>query len=157
MSWYIHKLLSDEDQIRSQVILDTTCYFNVVGLPDSSIECQFDTDLYSDLLTVEAKIKQLKDNGLISKNDLIALDCIKLNKSYLELEKLYRVDEEAILSWVKSFLSKLAFHLGSYFTDEGYLNMLKEKYKLSDEEILAVKTYIEGNYKLKRGNINVEK
>jgi hypothetical protein len=145
MSWYIRKLLTESDRIKREIkkefgFLSSTDLIDNCPSPDTASDYPFDSDEYSDLLTVEVKIRELIDNNSLTKNEILAVACLKLNRASK------RLVGKTIFYSINSLLNKLAYHLGYYFTNEGYLNHLKTKYKLSDDDIIIARTYIEKDY-----------
>lgn len=145
MSWYIRKLLTESDRIKRETKKEFGFISNIDLIdncpsPDVASECSFDSDEYSDLLTVETKISELVSNNSLSKNEILAVDFLKQNRASKHL-----VGKTIFLS-INSLLNKLAYHLGYHFTNEGYLNSLRIRYKLSDDDIIIARTYIEHDY-----------
>lgn len=114
MSKYIQLLLQNREEIKTTVL---------------------DEDLYDDLLIVEKKIAELHKKGLLSDADINVINYMNNNQSLRSLSKKHRVSRITLSQRFRNICNRLAFYLGGYFTDTGYLQRLKQKYKLTDEQI----------------------
>jgi len=124
MSTYINLLLVNRIEIKD----------SVVKFDEDSISSEFNSDLYDDLLTLEAKIEELYRKNLITDKEILLIHFVSSGKSYRELERIYKTSRVTLSKSFKQLCSKLAFYLGEHFTDEGYIKHLQEKYRLSTEE-----------------------
>ncbi len=121
MSLYVQVLLAYKEEIKNSVYSEV-----------------FDSELYDDLLTVEKKITELYQERLISDYDLIIINCVASNKSFRLLEKKYKISRLKLSTDFKNICAKIAFYLDSSFSDEGYMKKLKQKYHLTDEQVLKL-------------------
>ena len=147
MSWYIRKLLLDRENIRAN--LEETRYDGSV-LEDLGSESyllpyivmNFDSDTYLDLLTVEAKLKELIDKKSVTKGEIKATKLILSGKTMRSFTIDNQISYKTVVKQFKSLCNKLAFCLGGYFTNDGYISYIAEKYKLNEEETKKLKNYI---------------
>jgi hypothetical protein len=95
----------------------------------------FDVDLYDDLITLEQAIEKLFNEGRISSYELMVINLISTSKSFRTLEKEYKISRVTLSKDFKNICDKLAFYLGGYFTDLGYIKKLKQKYNLSSSSV----------------------
>jgi len=122
MSWIIESLLNKKELIRET--------------------CDIESDEFNDLLIVEKAIKDLQKQGLITQEDLdIILD--KTTEGKTRNEK-YTLSKKR-----SSICNRIAYYLGGYFTDDGYLSYIKKKYKLSREQVISLQTYMKSEYRNK--------
>lgn len=102
----------------------------------------FESDMYNDLITVETKLKELIDNGRISKDEIKILNYILSGRTISQIERDEKATRPTILKKFYGVCSRVAFHLGGIFTDDGYLNMIIDKYNLNDKQIEKAKNYM---------------
>lgn len=127
MSWIVESLLNNRDRIRE----------------DGDIE----SDEFNDLLIIEKMIKKLQGGGRLSEIDVEIL--------FSPVSSDYKVDERSesekkVFYQKKTKLcQKLAYYLGGYFTDDGYLDYMQKKHKLSDMQIENLKKFMKSKYKNK--------
>lgn len=102
----------------------------------------FESDIYNDLITVESKLKELIDNGHISKDEIKIMNYILSGRTISQIERGENITRPTLLKKFSDVCSRVAFHLGGIFTDDGYLNMIIDKYNLTNEEIEKAKTFM---------------
>jgi len=142
MSWYVRKLLLERDSIKS-LIRDTYENGSALDLEENQFEFyDFNSDVYMDLLTVEKKLKELIDNGLISSDELRVLEYILSNRTVSQIERDEDISRPTINKKFADICSRVAFHLGGIFTDEGFIYYLTNKYNLKKEQISKLKNHI---------------
>jgi hypothetical protein len=144
MSWFVSQLLFNSEIIKEKVL-------SLAGKVDLEGEPYLipDTDSYDDLLSVEITIEKLRKNRLISELDELALDTLVNQIPILTVCADYSITRATIAGAISSLCQKIAIILGDKFTDAGYRDYLARKYNLTEEELLAVDTYIAGNYSYK--------
>lgn len=129
MSWLVENLLRDKIKIRS--------------LGD------IESDEFNDLLVVEKKINDLASSGIISKNELKILDYVSdgkfMSKSRIQLGR----HRTSVFRAFRKTCDKVALYLGDYFTDDGYINYMKGKHHLTDEQILKMIKYMNNRFRYK--------
>jgi hypothetical protein len=127
MSWYVSTLIK-----RSQLI---------------KAKEDIDSDEYNDLIVLEKKIKDLCNLKLISEKEMLIIEAMKSCKSSYQLEKDLNLDRITIYKIFNDVSDRLSYYLGSEYTDVGYLTYLKNKYKLTEEQLNKVIKFINSNYK----------
>jgi hypothetical protein len=98
-------------------------------------ESSVESDLYDDLLTVEKKITELYQAGMLSEEDLKIIDCIRTRKPLRKLESLIDISRITLSDKFKKICERLAFFLGEDFSDSFYIRRLAKKYNLSPREV----------------------
>ena len=122
MSWIVESLLNDREKIR--------------------VKADIESDEFNDLMLVEKAVNTLKQEGKLSNEELAIIDMEKPEQP-LSLEKrTLRKRREAICD-------RIAYYLGGYFTEEGYLNYIQKKYKFSEERISALREFMKSEYRHK--------
>lgn len=155
MSWYVRRLLLDKDNIResmnvvkessSGIYLDdtfddlNTYYGNKLLYYDSF---DFDSDMYLDLLTVEKKLEELIDKNLITKSEFKVLELVLSNKTISQIERDDSISRPTVMKKFYDICNRIAYHLGDYFTDDGFITYISDKYNLTDKQIEKLKNYI---------------
>ncbi len=129
MSWICQYLLRNKEIITSE--------------PD------IDSDQYNDLLVIEKKIEELHEEGFLSDLDLYIIDLVSDGRPIKDLEKSLDRSRITISKTFIQICNRIAYFLGGYFTDEGFLENMKQNYRLSDEDIEKLNSYINGKFKHK--------
>lgn len=127
MSWIVQSLLNNRVVIKEQN--------------------EIESDEYNDLLLIEKKIDSLKRDGLLSDEELETI-----SEATGDTPGFYsksRVKRETLQRKFTAICDRLAFYLGGYFTDEGYLDYMRKKYRLDEEQLEVLRTYMKSVYKHK--------
>jgi len=106
-----------------------------------------DSDEYNDLILVEKAIKELRERGFLSDKDLeviseMAGDIGRFDERPVNQRK-------ALYKKFTAICDRVAFYMGDYFTDDGYLDYMKTKYKLNDEQVDILLNYIKSRFRHK--------
>ncbi|MEM4134561.1 MAG: hypothetical protein QXV73_05130 [Candidatus Micrarchaeia archaeon] len=125
MSKYVQLLLTSADEIKA-----------LFESQNPDIE-----DLYDDLITVEKKLEELYRKGYITDFDLLVIACVRTNKSFRKLEREFNISRLTLSNRFKKICEKIAFYLGGYFLDEGYVRKLRKKYRLSNYDTAKLSNY----------------
>jgi hypothetical protein len=128
MSWYVEVLLLNKDSIRAKNTLAS--------------------DEYMDLLLVESTVTNFCKNNLLSEIEMRVLDYMT-NVALIEERQEINLDRGTISKIFKRICNRISYKLGDYFTDDGYLNYLAKKYKLSEEEVKRAKSFMESKFRHK--------
>lgn len=171
MSWYVRYLLLNSAEIRETAInplggsftdstLDRNLLYDdtdslflvdnnddsiIIGNTSSSLE---DNDLFNDLLIVEKKINELHKAGKLTSGDLDFLEGMKIDPIVSSLDgRRAAITERFVL-----LCDRISYYMSDIFTDEGFLNHLREDRKFSREQISRVKNFISSNMKITRSN-----
>ena len=127
MSWYVERLLIESDSIKNSQELDS--------------------DLFLDLLTLESKINSLYNAGFISVLEMSVLGYMMMGYSVSAASKKLRLARSTTSLIFKNICTRIAFHLGEQFTDDGYLDDLAEKYGLTQKEVFKAEKFMSGRYR----------
>lgn len=104
----------------------------------------YENDTYSDLLDVERVYNKLFKDNTFTKDEIESLKYILQDNKSLNSNK-----TQTILKNFKSLCSKIAYFLGGRFTDEGYIEYLREKYDLDYDQVIKINNYIKSSYRLR--------
>lgn len=127
MSWIIQSLLNNKNFIHEKGDIDS--------------------DEYNDLLIVEKKIKELTAKNLLSSEDLYIID--EMSGDIPGFESKPKSQKETEYKKYFSICNRIAYYMGGYFTDDGYLEHMKRKHKLNDEQVDILRVFINSKYKHK--------
>lgn len=144
MSWIVQTILNNRNNTRFKAFK----------------EFDIESDEYNDLITVENAIKDLSSMGKLSSRDVEILFMTGSGETINMLASREKGKRDWSLSRkYKDLCNRLAFYLGGYFTDEGYLDHMKSKYNLTDDAINALRQFINSNLKhrIKRKPIDYDK
>jgi hypothetical protein len=111
-------------------------------------EADFESDDYNNLLLVERCIKNLYQTGRLSKKELINLDAFSIYNDEKVVAVRLKEHFYTVLSIFKTTCNRIAFELGSYFTDEGYVDYLTKAHNLYPHEIEILRKYIKRKHKV---------
>lgn len=146
--WYVQKLLLDREKIRCGLFeLGSFIHYNDDDRLDVGVISNLESTTYSDLLTVEQKINELSSNNLLTKREVAIIKAVVSGDSFTKLADDLDVSRVTISSEFKNICAKIAFYLGEHFTDEGYQDYLRDKYDLSEEEIIAIDLYMNNKFR----------
>lgn len=137
MSWVVSHLIRNRNIIKS----------------NQSNNSNFDDDDYNNLIILESKIKSLHQHEILSDFDLIILDSVNDNVLHDKLKSVIK-DRHTLSNSFSQICKKIGFYLGGYFTDEGFLENMRINYKLNDNQLSELRSYMTGKFrnKLKRKN-----
>lgn len=165
-SWYVETLLRNRERVRSSIIEDDIVranddYNNQFSLDGShddenpgysaiprlavSTEVNLDDDDYNNLLAVEAQLISLFKNNQLSKKEIAVVKSVLTHQPLHILEKQIGMSRYTISSIFSKVCDRVAFLLGQEFTDDGYLELLGEKYHLTEEQIGRARAYMNSN------------
>lgn len=134
MSWYVESLLLNKEIIRVNQTKKNRDFT--------------ESSEFLDLLTVENTLKEFKEHDLLSSLEIKVLDAI-LEYGIANAKYKLQLDRETISKIFKRVCNRIAFKLGDYFTDEGYLAYLATKYNLSDRKIKRIHSYMTSKFRHK--------
>lgn len=129
MSWIVQHLLRNKEIIKS--------------VPD------IDSDEYNNLLVVESKVNELYNEGFLSDIDISILNLVGDGRPIRNLESEIDKNRITISKTFVQICDRISYFLGGYFTDEGFLDIMKSNYRLSDNEVNRLKDYMSGKFKHK--------
>ena len=129
MSWIIQSLL------RSSVELKSASDIN--------------SDEFNDLMIIEKKIEGLYKDGIISDQEMLLINYIEDGKPMVNSKEDFGKNRISISKDIVNLCNKIAFYVGGYFTDEGFMDYMKTKHNLTDDQIEKGIGYMSGRYKNK--------
>lgn len=101
-----------------------------------------ESDSFNDLLVIEKAVNELKELNLLNQDDLDIL----YNTENVDRTRNQKYAFDKKFSYI---CERVAYYLGGYFTDEGYINYLARKYKLTEDQIEILKGYMRSQFKNK--------
>jgi hypothetical protein len=134
--WYVGYLLLNKEAIRFKAQEDYPNDFS-------------EFDEYNDLLLVEKKLNDFINNNLITAYELNLFNLYFDYPTNIIVQKSGVKNEDTIDKNFLGICERIGYALGGMFTDDGYSEYVKNKYKLSDEQCLEVKKYIQSALKYK--------
>jgi hypothetical protein len=129
MSWIIQTILRNREVIRTRQDIES--------------------DEFNNLLTIESKIDELYKEGFLSDIDLCIINLVADGRSISELEGRIGKSRITISKTFIQLCERIAYFLGDYFTDEGFLNNMKDDYKLSEDDLDRLRVHMSGKFKHK--------
>jgi hypothetical protein len=129
MSWLVSTLLREKNRIYATA--------------------DFESDEFNDLLLIDKKIEDLLKKGLLSPFELEILDTITSGVPLNEIETSLKLERHTISKIYSSITNRIAFYLGGYFTDEGYLEYISSKYNLQNNQIKKLEEFMSSKFKFK--------
>lgn len=129
MSWIIQSLLR-----------------NSVALKSAS---DINSDEFNDLMIVEQKINNLYKDGVISDEEMALIRYMEDGKPLVNSKEGFGKNRISLSKDFVNLCNKIAFYIGGYFTDEGYLIYMKTKYHLTEEQVNQMMNYMTSKYKNK--------
>jgi hypothetical protein len=139
MSWIVERLLIDRSSIRSGV--SGSSYLK--HIVDDSME----SDTFNRLLFLEKKVDELYKDKYITDQEMLVIRYISNGYSITEISNILNLARITISNIFRNACNRISFHLGGNYTDNGFLEELKEDYRLTDTEIEKVKNRINSNYR----------
>jgi hypothetical protein len=100
-------------------------------------------------MVVESKIKELHNSGFLSDLDMSILELVSDGGPLTDLNGSIGQHRITISRTFIQICDRISYFLGGYFTDEGFLEEMKQNYKLSDEDIDKLRMHIASRFKHK--------
>ena len=129
MSWIVQYLLRNKDIIKETHNIES--------------------DEFNNLIVVEGKIKELHSSGFLSDIDIWIVDLVSDGRPIRNLEEDVGKNRITISRTFIQICDRIAYFLGGYFTDDGFLESMKINYKLNDTEVDKLKLHMNGKFKHK--------
>ena len=98
-----------------------------------------DSEEFNDLLILEVKLKQFRQSGKISEEDM---DLIHLYQGKPVIKNRANASNN-----FKDVARRLALSLGGKFTDDGYLNYMQRRYHLDQVSVEKLRKVITSSWK----------
>lgn len=125
MSWLIQNLIINREYIKESL-----------------------DDVYKEhLLTFEGIEKRLASDNLLNKDELKLFNSFVKNRSVKKTAVELKISLPTAAKRINFVCNKLADLCGYEFTDEGYLEYMKNKYKLTNQEVNTMKKYMKSKFK----------
>lgn len=122
MSWIVQRLLMDSPRIRETHDMDS--------------------DEYNDLLIIEKKINDMKKRSLITPVESTILSYIVQGYLLDDIENFCGISRETISKIFKSLCEKISYSIGGEFTDDGYIEEIAKRNRLTDQEQDILKNFM---------------
>ena len=135
MSWYVENLLRGSHSIKN----------GIMQSENDIINSDMSSDLYMDLLSVEKTLKDLNDRGLLRLFDKKVVEALVSGMTIEEAAEKLGVARPTITKKFSAICDRIAFLLGDNFSDDGYIEYLKEKYNLKDEQVSKAIDYMKSS------------
>jgi len=123
--------------------------FLIMKRDELEVNPDFESEEYNDLLIIEKKISELKEKGILSPIELRIIDLMSEGKTFKDLEEIVGMSRVTISKIFIKACYKISYSIGDIFTDSGYLEYMKKKYKLTNKEIERLEEYIVSKFKHK--------
>lgn len=135
---------------------DDIVYDDDLGSLSILIPCTTDDDTYNDLLLVEKKIKDLHQRKILTDLDIDILNEFSFNPFINSLEERLSIPRITLSKRFTVICNIISLHMGGLFTNRGYLNYMKDKYNLDEDQLNILRQYIKSNlkHKLLKGKLN---
>jgi len=151
MGWYVEKLLLERDKIKANIFESTDIpVYDEEEFEGISIRDNLESDLHLDLIEVERKIKELLDKKLLTDYEIMIINAVITGISYSSLAKELDISRVTIAKEFRGVCDKIAYYLGDHFTDEGYQEYMRDKYNLTEEDMMTVSLYMNGEFRKNR-------
>jgi hypothetical protein len=134
MSWIVEDLIINKEQIKSTNDINSDDYLNV--------------------MIIEKVIGILNTRGLLTPKENQVLQLRSEGYSYNEIGEKLGMGRITVSVLFGMACQKISYVLGGYFTDEGYLDYLMDKYHFSNEVMYRINNYIHSaqRHRMKRSN-----
>jgi len=132
MSWYVENLLRSAKSIRDSIMVSEN------NITDTNMG----SDLYLDLLSIEKTLNDLYEKKLIKFFDKKIVTMLSNGDSIEDVAEKLGVARPTITKRFSTVCDRVAFILGDNFSDVGYINYMKEKYNLNEEQINKALEYM---------------
>ena len=129
MSWIIQTILKNREEIREKQDIDS--------------------DEFNDLLVIEGKVDELYKEGFLSDIDMYIIDGISDGSNVSELTDSLGKSRIVIGKAFVQICDRIGYFIGGYFTDEGFLEHMKEDYRLSEDNLDKLRIYMGSRFKHK--------
>ena len=129
MSWIIESLLRSSVELKSK--------------------SDIDSDEFNDLMIIEKKIDNLHKDGIISDEEMSLISYIEDGKPMVNSKEGFGKNRISVSKDIVNLCNKIAFYVGGQFTDDGYVDYMKIKYNLTDDQVDKMMNYMRSKYKNK--------
>ncbi len=133
MSWIVETLLLNRHSIKEGVFVQG----------DFSEK----EDLFLDCLHLEKKINEMNEKKMFTPYEISILEFVMEGDTYSSLGERLGMDRGTISMKFRSICKRIAFYIGGTFTDEGYVNYMKEKYNLRTYQVELLISYMNSRFR----------
>ncbi len=139
MSWLVENYIINKESIKSSADINS--------------------DEYMDILIIEKLIKRLNKNGVINNKEMRVLDLMSQGYTIDDISREFHANRVTISAVFNFVCEKIAFILGGYFTDDGFLEYMKEKYEFDIDTMEKISRFLHSSkkHRIKRTNFLFEK
>jgi len=131
-----------ENLLRNRLLIKNQALYATAEEPYN-----MDSDEFNDLIVIEKKIKELYDYNLLSDFDMEIIEFVSDGKPLSKSKDILGKDRTTISKNFSVICERIAYFLGGYFTNEGLIEDLKERFNLNEEQIQRAHSYIYSNRK----------
>lgn len=110
-----------------------------------------DSDAYIDLIQVERTLDSFSNNKTITPNELRVLNTVLNTPNFFYAEKELGMDRDTVSKIFRVVCDRVSYKLGDYFTDEGYIDYMADKYNLSCNQANKLSEYMNSKYRYRLG------
>ena len=145
MSWIVSQLIRNSLMIKEAANKESITTFKNFYMQDveqfneeKPIELHsspLDNDEYNDVLLVDKAIEHLKNIGSLSEKDMELVEYLRGGGTVASKNRSISGSRMSLAKRETEISDRIAFYLGGYFTDDGYLDYMRNKYKWSDVEM----------------------
>jgi hypothetical protein len=138
-SWYVQSLIKGKQEIRQKIYTENS------GTFEPSYTINYEDPDYLNLLLVETEIERMTKMQQFSDKESVILNLFLAGESLSSIEKSLSISRITVSKIFEDVCDRIAFMLGREFTDDGYLEYISEKYKLTQNQIEKARQYISSN------------
>ncbi len=122
MSWLVENYIINRESIKSS--------------------SDINSDEYMDILIIEMLVEKLNRKGIITNKELRILNLVSSGYTFDDVSKEMDLSRPVISVIFSMICRKIAFILGGYFTNDGFLEYIREKYDFNDETMEKISNFI---------------
>lgn len=126
MSWIIRNLLKNRETTKASAIRNNDLY----------------NDSYNDLLSIELMIEKLKKLGSLTADDMDIIEHVAYGNSLRSKVSPDGKQKDAISRRFIKICEMIAVSLGGHFTDDGYMDMITNKFNLTEAQQDKMRSYM---------------
>jgi len=136
-SWYVENLIRGSVLIREKIN-------NSSG---EALEINLESEAYMDLLSVEKVLSELYAKNLVEAFDRRIVTLMSTGLSVEKAAEILHVARPTISKRFSAVCGRVTFMLGDTFSNEGYVDSMKEKYKLTNDQVIKALEYMKSSTK----------
>jgi len=129
MSWYVEVLLLNKNIIKEK--------------------SDMESDEFQDLLFVEKTLSNFLNANLFTDIEVKVLNAMETSANFFIAASTLDLHRVTVSKVFKKACDKISYKLGSYFTDDGYLSYLQNKYSLSEAQVSTLRRYMNSKFRYK--------